>query len=103
MSFITTIKQRILNRAHAEERFDPVRNWLILLTVAFITFICIVGGNILTFNRIAEGQMFGAPISTKTVPADDLSIEDVETIFSARANEVKKYQTGEYSFTDPSL
>jgi hypothetical protein len=81
---------------------DPVRDWLILLTLWVFAFICIIIWNVWAFDTVAQGGSI-APSATST-PAvfKRSSIDMVTTVFQSRAVEESKYVTGVYRFTDPS-
>jgi hypothetical protein len=97
------VLKHLVTRSNEESYFDPVRNWLILLVFVTIAFIGILGWNIAAFNRVAGGEMLGATVEMRVAPRETFSLEEIESIFTARAEEEKKYRTGVYTFTDPSL
>lgn len=81
---------------------DPVRDWLILLTLSIFTFICIVVWNAWAFDTVAQGGAIGKT-ATSTLPVfNSSSIDTINTVFEKRAAEEAKYVTGVYRFTDPS-
>ncbi|MHB8710325.1 MAG: hypothetical protein ACYC6X_02110 [Minisyncoccota bacterium] len=89
-------------RLRASTRQDPVRDWLILLTLSTLALAGIVVWNVWTFDTVATGGIIGAP-ATGTPPVfSRSSLDTIHTIFTSRAAEEAKYMTGAYHFADPS-
>jgi hypothetical protein len=89
-------------RLRSGVRGDPVRDWLLLLTLAFIAFVCIVVWNVWAFDTVAQGGSIGTA-ATSTPPAfNSSSIDTINSVFQSRANEEAKYVTGVYRYSDPS-
>ncbi len=82
---------------------DPIRDWLMLLTLALIAFVGIVVWNVWAFDTVAGGGTIGAPTIKAPAAFNPAALESIRTIFANRAAEESKYMTGMYSFTDPSL
>ena len=83
-------------------RFDPARDWLMLVTLSGIALAGIIVWNVWTFDTVASGGVVGG----ETIPSPPLinpeSINAIRTVFAARAAEEAKYATGVYQFSDPS-
>jgi len=92
-----------LSRTHLPrvgDRRKPARDWLRLLSLAFIVLAVSIGWNIWTFLRITSGEAVGDQISAVVGP-DVSALEQVREVFRARAEEAQRYQA-EYRFVDPS-
>lgn len=86
----------------AEVSVDPVRDWLIILTLSILAFIGLIVWNIWAFDTVSRGGVIGTN-ATGTPPVfDGSSMEAVRTVFSKRADEEAKYVTGVYRYADPS-
>jgi hypothetical protein len=82
------------------DRRKPSRDWLILLTLAFLILIASIGWNVWAFVRITNGEVSGSTTTSTNGP--DISIvEQVRGVFVERAAEEQRYRT-EYRFVDPS-
>jgi hypothetical protein len=99
MSFLTA---NLLSRKREQQAIDPVRDWLGILFFSILAFMVVVVWNAWAFDRIASGKALGTPVSIDTETNNEFSVEEVSAIFTARAEEMRKYQDGTYSFTDPS-
>lgn len=81
---------------------NPTRDWLTLLTLSALVLVSIIVWNVWAFDTVANGGVIGA-VATSTPPAfNQASLNTIHTIFSNRADEELKYQTGTYRFVDPS-
>ncbi len=78
-----------------------MRNWLLLLALVLVAFVGILVWGVATFNRVVDGQTLGGSVQTNGAPKETFSFEDIESIFTSRAEEAQKYQSSTY--TDPSL
>jgi hypothetical protein len=92
-----------LKRARLHPQFDPVRDWLIALTIAIVAFIAITAWNVWAFDVVAGGGTVGTVTSTTTPIFSQSSLDVVRTTFANRAAEEAKYVSGVYKYTDPSL
>ncbi|MFZ3043557.1 MAG: hypothetical protein WA058_00390 [Minisyncoccia bacterium] len=81
---------------------DPVRDWLVLLTLSTIALVSIIVWNVWAFDTVATGGSIGAPTSVTPAAFDRASLDVIHTIFTNRAAEETKYATGAYTYTDPS-
>ena len=80
---------------------NPPRDWLTLLGIVFVLLLVSVGANIYFYHQAVTG----APLSGKAPQAAALNtdlVTQVQSVFAARAVEAGKYQSGGYSFIDPS-
>ncbi len=89
-----------LKRPHA--RLDPTRDWLTMLTLSAILFAGIIVWNAWTFDTVASGGVIGAPVTGSTPVFSHSTLDAIHAIFTARATEEAKYQTGVYTYADPS-
>ncbi len=89
---------RLRSAAHS----DPVRDWLILLTLSIFAFVSIVVWNIWVFDTVARGGVIGTTATSTPPSFDGSSMEAIQAVFSKRANEEAKYVTGVYRYADPS-
>lgn len=81
---------------------DPVRDWLTLLTLSAITFICIVVWNVWVFDTVTQGGTIGTATTTTPMTFNRSSIDSIHAVFEKRATEEAKYVTGVYRYGDPS-
>ncbi len=91
-----------LKRVHIDTELDPVRDWLILLTLGAIALAGIIVWNIWAFDTVAGGGIIGTPSARTGASLTDSSLEEIRTVFLNHATEEAKYETGVYRFTDPS-
>ncbi len=97
---IPTIIESFLKRPHA--RLDPARDWLAMLTLSAILFASIIVWNAWAFNTVASGGVIGVPVTGSTPVFSRSTLDAIHAIFTARAAEEAKYQTGVYTYADPS-
>lgn len=81
---------------------DPVRDWLLLLTVSGLILIGSIVWNMWAFGTVASGGTIGTVMSRSPTVFDNTSLEPIRTLFEKRATEEEKYTTGVYHFSDPS-
>ena len=93
----------LFRRMRSSASVDPIRDWLMLLTLAMIAFVGIVVWNVWAFDTVAGGGTIGAPTIKAPVAFNPAALDTIRTIFVNRAAEEAKYMIGVYSFTDPSL
>ncbi len=92
----------LLKRMRYGANIDPVRDWLVVLTLSIIVLACIVVWNVWAFSTVASGGAIGTS-SPKAAPIfDPASLNAIHTIFAARADEEARYVTGVYRYADPS-
>lgn len=89
-------------RLRSGMRFDPVRDWLVLLILSLFAFISIVVWNVWAFDTVARGGVIGSPVPKSAPVFNRSSIDAIHTIFEKRAAEEVKYVTGVYRYADPS-
>ncbi len=91
-----------LKRMRSGVRFDPVRDWLIVLTLSIIVLAGVIVWNAWAFDTVARGDAIGNK-ATKPPPVfSRASLDAVHAIFENRATEELKYKTGVYRYVDPS-
>jgi hypothetical protein len=81
---------------------NPRRDWFVLIILSTITFAGIVVWNVWAFGVVANGGIIGSPEASTTPSFSRSSLDQINTIFSNRAAEEKKYETGTYRYADPS-
>lgn len=92
-----------LRRLRSGARLDPIRDWLVLLTLSMMAFVGIIVWNVWAFDTIARGGTLGAPVAGTSEVFSRASLDSIRAIFAERASEEAKYVTGVYRFADPSL
>jgi hypothetical protein len=81
---------------------NPVRDWLVLITLSIIALAGIIVWNVWAFGTVVQGGVIG-PSTTNSAPAfDRSSLDTINTIFSNRAIEEEKYVNDTYHYADPS-
>ena len=81
---------------------NPIRDWLVLVTVSILALAGIIVWNVWAFGTVAQGGIIGSPEKTSTPAFSRSSLDQINSIFSSRAAEEEKYVNGTYDFTDPS-
>ncbi|MBI2409958.1 hypothetical protein HYV30_02860 [Candidatus Kaiserbacteria bacterium] len=84
------------------DTIDPARDWITLLMLAFIALAGILSWHLWIFQTVIEGGDFSATETSAPPLFDPAELRTIRAIFEARAAEVRKYETGIYSFADPS-
>ena len=90
------------SRMRADARMDPVRDWLILLTLSIFAFAGIIVWNVWAFDTVARGGVIGAAATSTTPVFNSSSLDAVHSVFKMRSAEETKYVNGTYRFADPS-
>lgn len=91
-----------IKRLRSNASVDPVRDWLVLLTVATIALAGIIVWNVWAFDTVAAGGTIGSPAPEAPAVLNNSSLDTIRTIFENRAAEEAKYRTGTYRYADPS-
>lgn len=91
-----------LKRLRSGASIDPVRDWIVLLIASTIALAGIIVWNVWAFDTVASGGTIGTPTTRAPVVSERVSLEAVRAVFANRAAEKAKYETGVYSFADPS-
>ena len=95
------ITNSLLKRIHYNA-IDPVRDWLVLVTLSTIMLACIVVWNAWAFGTVAQGGVIGSVATSSPPVFSGPVLDEIHTIFANRAAEEVKYETGTYRFADPS-
>lgn len=82
--------------------YDPIRDWLALVMISIVLFIGIVVWNIWAFDTVANGGSIGTAVVDAPPAFSRTSLNAVRDVFSERAAEKMKYETGVYSYAEPS-
>lgn len=91
------------NRTRTGVSQDPVRDWLILITLSTIALAGIIVWNVWAFGTVANGGVIGNTVPAATPVFNQTSLDTIRTIFTNRTAEQVKYTTGVYRYSDPSL
>jgi len=83
-------------------RPDPVRDWLVMLSIFFVAFVSILLANVWAFKAIEQGGGTASSANTTSTVLNRASLDAVRAILDQRAAEEEKYKSGAYHFTDPS-
>lgn len=97
--FNGSLWKRILSGAS----FDPVRDWLILLALSFIVLAGIIVWNVWAFGTVASGGTIIESTAQAPTAFTNSSLDTIHSIFTSRAEEEEKNETGIYRYADPSL
>lgn len=81
---------------------NPVRDWLVLITLSTIALGGIIIWNAWAFGTVAGGGIIGSAATSSPQFFNNASLDAIHTIFDNRAAEEEKYMTGTYRFADPS-
>jgi len=92
----------LLKRLRSGASLDPIRDWLVLLTLTTITLIGIIVWNVWAFQTVAGGGIIGEPPAALPSTFSRTSLDAINAIFASRAAEEAKYVTGVYRYADPS-
>lgn len=80
---------------------EPVRDWLVIITLSGILLAGSIVWNVWAFDTVANGGVIGT-VAQAPQSFDSTSLNIIHTIFTDRANEEAKYVTGVYRYIDPS-
>lgn len=82
---------------------DPVRDWLIVLTLGTLALVSIITWNVWAFDTVANGGVIGTPTNAPSALFNQSSLDAIRALFDNRAAEETRYVNGTYRFIDPSL
>jgi len=99
---ISSLIGSLLKRLRYGAYLNPVRDWLILVIFSAIAFAGIVVWNVWAFDTVANGGVIGIAATSSPPLFNRSSLDTINTVFANRAAEEAKYETGIYSFADPS-
>lgn len=83
-------------------RQDPVRDWLMMLTLFLVACAGIIVWNIWAFDTVARGGVIGSAVVHAPPVFSRSSLDAIHAVFEKRAAEEAKYTAGEYRYADPS-
>ncbi|MBI2025450.1 hypothetical protein HYT04_01525 [Candidatus Kaiserbacteria bacterium] len=98
INFIRSFVSRLRDSAY----IDPVRDWLIILTLFIFAFAGIVVWNVWAFDTVARGGVIGTSATSTQPVFNGSSIDAIHSVFEKRSAEEAKYITGVYRYADPS-
>ncbi|HQU08269.1 MAG: hypothetical protein B7X04_03750 [Parcubacteria group bacterium 21-54-25] len=83
-------------------QLKPARDWFVVVGVVLTLLALNIVWNVINFQNIITEKT--PPLATQTVVStiNQTAIEEVQQVFSTRASEQTKYESGAYTFTDPS-
>jgi hypothetical protein len=81
---------------------NPARDWRVLITLSAIALAGIIIWNAWAFDTVASGGVIGSVTTSSQPVFNSTSLDSIQTMFSNRATEEEKYETGTYRFADPS-
>lgn len=84
-------------------RANPTRDWFVILSLSSVALVGIVVWSIWTFDMVTKGGVIGSSTTSSPPIFNESSLSVVQKVFADRAGEAEKYETGGYSYTDPSL
>lgn len=90
------------SRMRSSAHMDPVRDWLVMLTLSIFIFVSIVIWNVWAFDTVARGGVIGTAVVKAPPVFDSSSVDAIHAVFEKRASEEAKYVTGVYLYADPS-
>ncbi len=91
-----------LQNIHYGNRLRPVRDWLILVSVATVVLVVGAVWNIVEFKNSVSEQGSGINTNMRSV-VNMATIEKVQKTFVNRDKMRARYEKGFYYFEDPSL
>jgi len=92
-----------MKRVRAGAPADPVRDWLVLLSLSAIALAGIIVWNAWAFDTVSGGGAIGTQTAKVPEVFNQGSLNTIRGVFESRAAEEAKYRAGIYTFTDPSL
>lgn len=81
---------------------DPVRDWLMLLMIGVTILAGIIGWNVWTFDTAVSGTTVEQTATSTGAVFNQSTLDTVRSIFNNRSEELAKYVSGEYTYTDPA-
>jgi len=91
-----------LNKFKYGNKLRPSRDWLVLVAVASLALVGIVIWTMFIFLSVVEGPSTTVSVKRRGVVVNNIALQKVRQIFDTRAVEQAKYESGEYTFVDPS-
>jgi hypothetical protein len=99
LSKLTAILSKYLRAFRYGDRVRPLRDWLLLISIAGLLLIGSGGWSFWLFTQISNKQE--ATVAIPAAATGTASLESVRTIFEKRAAERAHY-ISDYHFVDPS-
>lgn len=69
-----------LKRLRSRATVDPVRDWLVLLSVSMIALVGIIVWNVWTFSTVAAGGTIGTSATKAPMVFDNSSLDTIHAI-----------------------
>ncbi len=82
--------------------FDVVRWWTWGLQVFVVVLVLLVAWSASVYLRVAGGGAIDTDVAENTPIIDQASLRAVRSVLDSRAVEEQKYESGAYSYKDPS-
>lgn len=83
-------------------QLKPARDWIVVVSIALIILAFSIVWNIFNFRHIVAEKAAPATTNVYAPTINKTAIQSVQQLFSERASEQTKYESGAYSFADPS-
>ena len=83
-------------------RLRPERDWLVLLSFAFVVLLVSIAWNVWFFIGLANGENTAPATTAPHTVSSAAAVTNVQNVFKARATEQNNYQQT-YHFVEPSL
>lgn len=101
---LSTFSESIQNlqKVHYGDQLRPVRDWFVLIVVTLVVLGSGAILNVLEFKNIISNKITTPSPVSHSSALNGAAMQKVQDIFTARANRQAKYESGDYSFTDPS-
>jgi hypothetical protein len=103
-SYITmSIFRDIFKKSMYGQLLRPKQDWFVILAIAAALLVISIAWNLWLFDAVKGGAVLrNAPATPTTLSASEQTLGAVQQAFVARAQEETKYETGVYTFVDPS-
>lgn len=100
MTSFDDIEKQVLSHVEYGEDIRPVRDWLVLLSIAGVMLVASIGWNVWLYIRVVNGEGFGSSV-TNSSGLNTAALDGAQAVFQKRATEEENYR-GAYHFVDPS-
>lgn len=98
----STSLRNILNKVKAAMQPDPVRDWFVIVVITIFFLFLDIFSSFFGFQDIMFKKQPNIIAPTPTPIINRKAINETQQLFDSRASEQTKYESGAYSFTDPS-
>ncbi len=81
---------------------NPTRDWIVIISIVFVVLVVGIVWNVFAFLGAVSGPTISNTVPTKSAVLDSNAMHKVNKLFDARRTEQLKYESGAYTFSDPS-